>query len=167
MRIKRKIPLFIALGGSTLFTSCSNISIRTSVVIDAPVEKVYSVLADIKSYPTWNPYHTKIEGKFEEGAKLQIFVKRPDGKEVQVPPHMMRIKKNEEITWGGGIKGVFFGVHSFRLLQGKNGKTILRHNEDFSGFAIKFADLPPDIIAEGYQQMNLALKKKVEEDFEN
>ncbi|MCP4295334.1 MAG: SRPBCC domain-containing protein [Proteobacteria bacterium] len=142
--------------------SCSNIAIRTALEIEAPKEEVYAVLADINSYPTWNPYHRRIEGKFEEGSKLTIYVTRPDGKEVEVPPHMMRIIENEEITWGGGIKGIFYGVHTFILQANGPGKTLLKHNEDFSGIAIGFADLPPDVIAEGYHQMNMALKELVE-----
>ncbi len=141
---------------------CSSIAIRTAVEIDAPKEEVYAVLADLDSYPKWNPYHRKVTGKFEEGAELRIYVKRPDGKEVEVPPHMMRIVKNEEISWGGGIRGIFYGVHSFVLESEAQGKTLLKHNEDFSGIAIGFADLPPDVIAEGYHQMNMALKKLVE-----
>jgi hypothetical protein len=162
MKNPRKSILLLILFVSAFLTGCSNISIRTSIVIDAPPEKVYSVLAAIESYPDWNPYHKKIEGEFKEGAKLKVYVTRPDGKKVEVPPHMMKIEKNKEITWGGGIKGIFYGVHSFRLSEMKDGRTILRHDEDFSGFAINFADLPPDVIAQGYQEMNMALKKKVE-----
>jgi len=146
-----------------MLSGCSSISIRTAVEIDATKEKVYNILANFKNYPNWNPYHANISGKFEEGSELKIDVIRPDGKKVEIPPHMMRIVKNKEITWGGGIKGVFYGVHSFILESGESGKTLLKHNEDFSGFAINFADLPPDVIAEGYHQMNIALKRKAEE----
>ena len=141
---------------------CTNISIRTAVEIDAPKEQVYAVLADLDSYPEWNPYHRKVEGEFKEGEELKIFVLRPDGKEVEVPPHMMRIIENKEITWGGGIKGIFYGVHTFKLQPSEQGKTVLSHNEDFSGIAVGFADLPPDVIADGYHQMNMALKALVE-----
>ncbi|MCP3874614.1 MAG: hypothetical protein GY699_15850 [Desulfobacteraceae bacterium] len=44
-------------------------------------------------------------------------------------------------------------------------KTVLMHNEDFSGIAIGFADLPPDVIAEGYHQMNMALKSRLRNPF--
>ena len=143
-------------------TGCTSISIRTVVEIDAPKEEVYAVLANLDSYPKWNPYHRKIEGKFEEGAELTIYVLRPDGKEVEVPPHMMRIVENEEITWGGGIRGIFYGVHSFKLETKAGGKTLLRHDEDFSGIAVGFADLPPNVIADGYHKMNMALKELIE-----
>jgi uncharacterized protein YndB with AHSA1/START domain len=67
-----------------VISGCSSIAIRTAVEIDAPREKVYAVLADLESYPEWNPYHRKVEGKFEEGAELRIFVSRPDGKQIEV-----------------------------------------------------------------------------------
>ncbi|WP_158236038.1 SRPBCC domain-containing protein [Hydrogenovibrio sp. SC-1] len=163
MEYFKYLLIFVVTGIVFMTVGCSSIAIRTSVEIDAPKEEVYKILADLDSYPNWNPYHRKVVGKFEEGAELKIFVLRPDGKEVEVPPHMMRIVENQEITWGGGIKGIFYGVHSFILESQAHGKTLLKHNEDFSGFAIGFADLPPDVIAEGYQQMNMALKKLVED----
>ena len=143
-------------------TGCSSISIRTSIEIDAPSEAVYSVLSDLKSYLAWNPYHRKVEGVFQDGAELTVHVTRPDGKQVEVPPHMIRIVENKEITWGGGIHGIFYGEHSFLLEQIGQDKTRLKHNEDFSGIAVGFIDLPPDVIAKGYQLMNLALKERVE-----
>lgn len=162
MRYRKYLSALILSLAVFTATGCTSISIRTLVEIDAPKNEVYAVLADLDSYPKWNPYHRAVEGDFVEGAELKIQVLRPDGKKVEVPPHMIRIVENEEITWGGGIKGIFYGIHSFRLQQKEGGKTILRHDEDFSGIAVGFADLPPDVIAEGYQQMNIALKEFIE-----
>lgn len=161
--MKKKHFLFvIGMLLSLAISGCSSISIRTAVEIDAPRERVYQVLADLENYPNWNPYHRRVEGEFKEGEPLTVYVTRPDGVDVEVPPHMIKIDENREITWGGGIKGVFYGVHSFKLQESDSGKTLLMHNEDFTGFAISFADLPPDIIAEGYHQMNIALKRLLE-----
>ncbi len=159
--------LYVLLGMTAVLAtfymaSCSSISIRTAIEIDAPKEDVYAVLANLENYQEWNPYHRKIDGEFAEGSDLTIYVTRPDGKQVEVPPHMITIEENREITWGGGIKGVFYGKHSFILEPIGNHKTLLKHNEDFSGLAIGFADLPSDIIAEGYHQMNRALQLKLE-----
>ncbi len=162
MKKIKLIGVLIVIITLSIIAGCSSISIRTAIEIDAARENVYAALADIKCYPEWNPYHTQIEGEFKEGAALVVYVKRPDGQEVEVPPHMIRIVEHEEITWGGGIKGIFYGVHSFLLETKDNDKTLLKHNEDFSGIAIQFADLPPDVIADGYHQMNIALKKYVE-----
>ncbi len=57
---------------------------------------------------------------------------------------------------------MFYGEHSFILESDSEGLTLLKHNEDFSGAALSFVDFPPDVIAEGYQQMNLALKALLE-----
>lgn len=147
----------------SVFTmGCTSIAIRTAVEIDAPSSQVYAVLADLESYPDWNPYHRKVEGDFVAGADLTVHVKRPDGKEVKVPPHMLRIEEDREITWGGGIRGIFYGEHRFILTPLGPNKTLLEHDEDFSGVAVGFADLPPDVLAEGYQLMNRALKERVE-----
>ncbi|MCP4432139.1 MAG: SRPBCC domain-containing protein [Gammaproteobacteria bacterium] len=164
MSTHKKLALMALVLSQLLITGCSTISIRTAIEIDAPRDEVYQVLANIEGYPEWNPYHRKVEGEFKEGAGLTVYVTRPDGVEVEVPPHMMRIIENEEITWGGGIKGIFYGEHRFLLESTETGTTVLRHDEDFSGFAVGFADLPPEVIAVGYHQMNMALKKRLEQE---
>ena len=162
MHKHRKPALVILALAQVLLTGCSAVSIRTVIEIDAPRSEVYQVLADIEHYPEWNPYHRKIEGELKEGANLIVYVTRPDGAEVEVPPHVVRIVEDTEITWGGGIKGIFYGEHRFILESTETGSTLLRHDEDFSGLAVGFADLPAGIIADGYHRVNRALKKKLE-----
>ena len=159
--LNKRIPILMIISVLVL-SGCSSIAIRTAVVIDAPRDKVFDVLADFDAYAEWNPYHRSVVGEFREGAELQVQIQRPDGKQVSLPPHVIRIQHNEELTWGGGIKGIFYGEHRFLLQDAAGGGTLLKHDEDFSGVAVGFADLPPDVIALGYQQMNLALKHKVE-----
>ena len=144
---------------------CSNpLSIRSQIDIEAPVELVFSTLLDFESYPEWNPYHKRVAGKPEIGAKLEVTVQRPDGQIIEVPAvHIIRLRENTEITWGGGIKGVFYGEHVFELQKLDDNKTRLRHNEEFEGIFIGFADLPADVLTQGYEQMNEALKKYLEE----
>lgn len=157
------IKKLLAVALLALTTSaCTNIEIRTETTIDAPIETVWSILIDFERYPEWNPYHVMVEGEPVVGADLKVTVHRPDGKIVDVPPHILRIRDREELTWGGGIKGIFYGEHVFLLRNTESGGTHLSHNEDFSGFAVGFADLPPDVLTEGYERMNAALKKRAE-----
>lgn len=151
-----------ALLATGLMSGCSSIAIRTAVEIDAPREKVYAVLADLKSYPDRNPCHRRVDGEFAEGANLTVYVQRPDGKKVTVPPYILGITENEEIIWGGGIRGIFYGEHRFILESKNQNRTLLRHEEDFSGLAVGFADLPANVLADGYHQVNLALKTLLE-----
>ena len=88
---------------------------------------------------------------------------RSTGQIIEVPAvHIIRLRENTEITWGGGIKGVFYGEHVFELQKLDDNKTRLRHNEEFEGIFIGFADLPADVLTQGYEQMNEALKKYLE-----
>jgi hypothetical protein len=147
----------------TLVGCTTHIPIRTEIVIDAPIERVFSVLIDFENYPKWNPYHVSVTGRPEVGAELSVTVRRPDGKVIEVPAvHVLRLRKNQELTWGGGIKGIFYGEHVLELKKVGENKTRLIHNEDFEGLFIGFADLPPDVLTKGYTMMNEALKSYVE-----
>ena len=148
-------------------SGCTNtrepvIQIRTEIVIDAPPSEVFAVLADFEQYPNWNPYHRSVLGEFVEGAPLQIHIVRPDGEEVDVPPHMRTIAPDREITWGGGVKGVFYGEHRFLLEPHSAGGTHLQHDEDFWGLAVRFSNISEAVLTQGYEGMNQALKSHVE-----
>jgi hypothetical protein len=132
----------------------------TEIVIEAPPEKVWAVLSDSARYPEWNPYHVHITGEFIVGEPLVVDVHKPNGEEVTVKPHLLRLEPYRELTWGGGIRGVFYGEHVFLLEETAEGHTHLIHKEDFIGLAVQF--VPLDGIDEGYTGMNQALKDWIE-----
>jgi hypothetical protein len=132
----------------------------TEIVIEAPPENVWAVLADKDRYPEWNPYHVRVTGDFVPGEPLVVDVHKPNGEDVVVKPHLLRFEPNRELTWGGGIRGVFYGEHVFLLEETEAGHTHLIHKEDFTGIFVQF--VPLDAIDEGYTQMNAALKDRVE-----
>lgn len=157
------LPVFLLIS----LTACTNarepvLQIRTAIVIDAPPAEVFAVLSDFEQYPQWNPYHRSVEGEFVEGALLNIHIQRPDGEELDVPPHMQTIVTDREIVWGGGMKGVFYGEHRFLLTPDANGATHLRHDEDFWGVVVKFTNISQTVLTEGYEGMNRALKVYIE-----
>lgn len=134
--------------------------IYTEINITAKPEKVWAVLTDIDSYPKWNPYHVEVKGVLKLGEKLQVKINKPNGAKVEIEPHVMRIEEYKELTWGGGIEGIFFGEHTFLLEPGGNSSTRLIQKETFDGMAIPFASL--EAIEEGYQLMNESLKSYIE-----
>ncbi len=146
-------------------TACTTSKyIDTAIDIEAPPCVVYDVLTDFERYPEWNPYHIELSGRLEVGAPLAVKVSRPDGKIVDVPHvHLLEMEACESLAWGGGIRGVFKGEHRFDLSQRADGATHLSHTELFSGLFIGFADLPVPVLQKGYEEMNAALKQRVEE----
>jgi hypothetical protein len=150
--------LALGLAGCT-----TEIPVRTEITIDAPRSTVFGVLVDFDRYPDWNPYHVRVAGAPRVGAELAVRVRRPDGKTVDVPHvSVLRLRPDTELTWGGGPRGVFRGEHVFRLEDTPSGGTRLIHTEDFTGLFVGFADLPADVLTEGYNGMNAALKAYIE-----
>lgn len=139
-------------------------SVRTAIEIDAPPGTVYDVLADFSAYPAWNPYHVRVVGDPVAGAPLEVRVSRPDGQVVDVPHvHVIRAEPGEALYWGGGPAYIFKGEHRFDLAPLDGGtRTLVHHDEDFTGLFIGFADLPVPVLTEGYEQMNEALKAWIE-----
>lgn len=135
-------------------------NIHTEIVIDARPEIVWAVLVDNANYPEWNPYHVRVEGRLVEGEALLVELHKPNGKQLEIEPRVLRVDPYRELTWGGGIRGIFFGEHRFLLEPAASEKTRLVHSETFAGIAVPFAEL--DAIEEGYRKMNRALKKRVE-----
>lgn len=146
-------------------TGCSGLPakhIHTEIDIDASPREVWNILADNARYPEWNPYHVRVDGELEVGASLSLEIHKPNGERIEIEPRVLRIVPQRELTWGGGIPGIFYGEHVFELApRGRTG-TRLVHRESFKGIAIPFASL--DAIEEGYRQMNHALKQRAETD---
>jgi hypothetical protein len=153
----------VGAGLAALAAAMPATKVRTAIEIDAPPERVFAVLADFAAYPDWNPYHVAVEGKPEVGAPLTVSIRRPDGKAVTVRPHLLRLEPNRELTWGGGIAGIFRGEHVLKLESLPGHRTKLIHDEDFTGIAVVLANLPTEVLTAGYRLMNEALKRRVEE----
>ncbi|MEM9495584.1 MAG: SRPBCC domain-containing protein [Pseudomonadota bacterium] len=152
------LPFLCATGACT-----TSKPIETDIKIDAEPCTVFEVLADFDRYPEWNPYHIRVNGTLEVGAPLEVRVSRPDGKVVDVPHvRLLEVEPCRTLVWGGGVSGVFRGEHRFDLVPGPANITKLSHTERFSGLFIGFADLPVDVLTQGYEEMNAALKSYIE-----
>jgi hypothetical protein len=135
--------------------------INTEITIDATPEEVWEALTDLDSYPNWNPYHVSVRsrGALDSGRRLEVDIHKPNGERVKIKPRVLRMEPLRELTWGGGIAGVFWGEHRFVLEPSRDGIRLI-HSEDFTGFAVRYAGL--DAVEEGYVLMNDALKSYVE-----
>ena len=152
-----------ALLASLLAAGCTSLPskhVYTEIEIEAPVDRVWAILADNESYPDWNPYHVRVRGEMLPGRKLEVVLHKPNGERVEIEPRVMRVVPMRELTWGGGVRGIFHGEHVFQLEETDTENTRLVHKEDFVGIAVPFASL--DAIEEGYRQMNQALKIRAE-----
>lgn len=139
--------------------------IITEIIIDADIEKIWSVLLDFKSYSIWNPFIRSIEGTNKEGEEIKVTIQPLNKKPMIFKPHILSISKYEFIWLGKAwnMFNIFCGEHRF-LLQPINSKQVkLIHSEIFSGLLhIPIFSLIYQSTKSGFINMNEALKKRCE-----
>ena len=143
--------------------------IRSEIVIEAPSEKVWSILMKFDAYSDWNPFIQNISGDAKVNEKLRTFLKPPDAKGMKFKPRVVKVEKGREFRWLGHLffPGIFDGEHIFEIIdQGK--QTVFVQREEFKGL---FSSLILKNIGsktqKGFEGMNSALKKLAEKKMEN
>lgn len=141
-------------------------NIQTEIVINADITKVWDVLMNFKSYPTWNPFVTSIRGEPKLGNRLTISINPPEGKGMTFKPNILTLETNKEFRWKGklGINGIFDGEHYFILEHLDKDKTKFIHGEKFSGLLVPLLGKMLDKTQKGFQLMNESIKKECEKE---
>ncbi|MCG2462728.1 SRPBCC domain-containing protein [Flavobacteriaceae bacterium F89] len=135
---------------------------HTNIKIRKPIDEVWRVLTDFKSYPNWNPLVGKLTGEVKEGGTIKTHI-IPLGKAYY--PKILSYKKEEEIIWQGaqGAKFLLSGKHYYKLQPLDNKNTELFHGEYFTGILSYF--LPKSLLQKmenTFVEHNEALKKRLE-----
>jgi hypothetical protein len=141
-----------------------NKEIKTEIIINGTKEKVWQVLADFATYPSWNPFIVQIEGQMIKGTRLKNTLLN-GGKKYQFKPILIAVEPGESFSWLGSLffKGLFDGLHTFKLEDAGNGQVKLIHSESFSGLLSSYIlkKIGTDT-RNNFVKMNQALKDRVE-----
>ena len=142
--------------------------IVTAIEIDAPIERVWSVLSDTAGWDSWNPLLKDVKGSLREGGKLSLKI-HVDGRSLPISVEVEDVKPNERLAWVGPIlkpaRFVFSGRHYFELKKLDDGRTRFVHGEQFRGLipdAEWFWPKAEPKIEPTYTALNEALKARVE-----
>lgn len=109
-------------------------TLETSVVINAPAGKVWSVVGALEHYAGWNRAtlfnRAAIPGQFRlMRVRLGILW-------LPVPVLIRQCDAQQGLRWTGGIPGLITGSHYFRVeSQGKNQARLVQ-GEDFAGLLV-------------------------------
>lgn len=139
--------------------------IQTSIDIDAPPEQVWDVLVDVDRWHEWNPFADALTGELRVGNKVAVHMRNgPGGRAMTIRPEITVVEPDRELRWVGGLlhPKVMRGEHHFLLEPHGVGGCHLEHGETFTGALV--ALLGPVLVrgAAGYQDLNDALKARVE-----
>lgn len=139
--------------------------IRTEIEIDAPVNKVWSILTDFSRHAEWNPFIREISGELRQGAQLQVNLGPPGKRAMKFKPIVQLVEPEKAFRWLGHlfIPGLFDGEHIFELeTAGKNATRFIQR-EKFSGILVGIFRKSLDTdIKNGFIAMNEALKHRAE-----
>jgi hypothetical protein len=138
--------------------------ISKSIEIEAGPARVWAELTDTASFPSWNPFITRLEGELREGARLKVRIEPPGGRPSTFRPTLLAVEPERELRWLGRvvIPGLFDGEHSLRLERIDRGWTRFTQAERFSGLLVAPLGRVIDRAEAGFQQMNRELKTRSE-----
>ncbi len=133
--------------------------VRTSVTIAAAPARVWTVLADTKDYPAWNP-ENRLVGRLEAGQVIEHDEGQGDDRWV-FHPVVLAARPGAELRWFGRVWlwHVFDAEHYF-LLQPAGAGTRLVQGEHVRGVALWFFDVRG--LAAEFDAVNVALKQRAE-----
>lgn len=138
--------------------------IHDQIEIDAPVERVWEVFTDFPSFPSWNPFIARLEGRLDPGSRLRVTL-RLGRRLMHFRPEVTVVRHGREIRWlvRQAIPGIFDVERAFELEALRPSGTRFAQWEEARGL------LAPVVmvvvrrkLAHGYAALNEALKARAE-----
>lgn len=138
--------------------------IQHEIEIDAPPAAVWAVLADVDSYPDWNPFIRRLHGDLREGERLEVQIAPPGGRAMSITPTVLTADPGRELRWLGHflVPGLVDGEHGFRIEELSSGRSRLVQSERFSGVLVGLVRKTLRRAESGFAQMNVAVKARAE-----
>jgi hypothetical protein len=139
-------------------------TVKTSTIISAPPERVWEILTDFGSYPSWNPFVKSISGVLEVGTRLAVRIAPSGGNGMAFKPIITELREAAVLEWLGHflIPGIFDGRHRFELVGMTDGTTVFRQSENFTGIMIPFVGSLLKESERGFAAFNVAIKARSE-----
>jgi len=106
-----------------------------SAEIQAPPDKVWTILTKADDMVRWNSTLTSIEGDIEPGGIVRMKVPEAPGRTFKL--NVTRFVPNEEMVWRQGNPVMFLGVRTYSLAPNPDGTaTRFQMTEVFSGLLL-------------------------------
>jgi hypothetical protein len=114
-------------------------------VIEASPEAIWSVLADARSYPSWNPTVVSLDGRIAPGETIKLVSTVNPQRTFALK--VSRLDPGREMVWSSGMPlGLFRGVRTFSLRPLGSGSTRFSMEEVYSGpLAPMITEAIPDL----------------------
>jgi hypothetical protein len=136
--------------------------ISATTQIAAAPQHVWAVLADLASYPEWNPLFREASGQLTAGAKITLKSVHPaSGRLITVTAKVLTAEPATELRWASSLPGIITGEHSFTLIPADGG-TRLVQTETYRGLLSHFSAKTVSRTQASFQALNQAIKERAE-----
>ena len=140
--------------------------LHTEIEIAAPTDVVWSVIADLAAYPSWNPFLVRVDGTLAQGQRLEVTIAPPGGRPMTLRPTLVALEPGRGFAWLGRLAGVpklFDGEHHLEIEPIDGGRVRFRHWERFGGILVPFLrKMLETSTRAGFEAMNVALRERAE-----
>ena len=141
-------------------------AISASATIRAPLERVWSILADTARYREWSPFLVDVEGRIAVGETVTLVVAMHPGRApIRQRETIRRWDENHEIRWGMvmGHRRVLAAERVQRLTRISADETSYETSDEFVGLLVPLVfALYREKIQAGFDATAHALKARAE-----
>lgn len=104
---------------------------NTTIAINAPIEKIWSILSNVGHFSEWESGVVKVEGDTSLGSKIRLYSEVSPGK--AFPLKVTEFEPNHKMTFASGMPlGLFRGVRTY-VLNKVNDSVIFEMTETYTG----------------------------------
>ena len=133
----------------------------STAVIQATPDKIWEILTDAPSYPSWNPSVDRVEGTIAPGETIKVLVKVNPGR--AFPVKVTEFKLAEKMVWSGGMPlGLFKGVRTYTLTPEGDGATRFTMREEYTGPLLPMIWRSIPDLGPSFEQFATGLKGRAE-----
>jgi hypothetical protein len=138
--------------------------ISATVQIDASPRQVWATLADLASYPHWNPLYREASGQLATGSTVMLKAVRPGtARAMTVKVKVLAAEPRAELRWVSRLPGIITGEHSF-ILTPADGGTRLVQTENYRGLLARMSAKSISRTTASFEALNQAIKQRAEHD---
>jgi len=140
--------------------------IISQIVIDASPERVWHLLTDFESFPQWNPFIRRAQGRPKAGGRIEVHIQPSGARGMTFRPKILKAEPNHELRWLGRLwmPWLFDGEHIFTIEPIGIRRVHFVQREIFTGLLVPFLKHGLETNTKrGFEEMNLALKLKAEQ----
>jgi uncharacterized protein YndB with AHSA1/START domain len=138
-------------------------SVHAEIVIEAPAERVWQVLTDFKTLPTWSKSLQGIEGELRKDADVVVMFMNNKGKVAPYKHRLTIFEAGKKFGWSDSFFPMLKDHHIYSVEPLPGGRTRFIQTDAAIGFSSLFlGKMATDFMSSNYREFNRVLKAVAE-----